>query len=459
MFDQLKYFYTNYGEVYAGVEWQEIGFKDYTIVIPFSKILEYRKVTFNEKTIEKIKEFGWVLRTDQISKIINGSDFIPPKQAYVPSTWDMGFNRDIVFIIGAGASAHCVFGSNKERFYEDNLRPPVGLELFANRFKYYYKKFNGLDQALPELQNDKFLDLETLFENEWLSIQNENSLIIQNKHISIQYYLQQIFLNVGKNIIENHSTNNCYEKLACKLHSLWLDMPKRKFAFISFNQDTVLENFLSKSFNKNLGDLEEYIEINESPFCIFKPHGSCNWGWKFPNIERNGHSTANWLFENCKDFYNIYFQLLGDHINMIDWGTWGHQTQISERGLGKYTIDKSIIQIIPEGNENYYYPCLLLPYRDKDEFTMPFRHFIEMETYLTFVKILVIIGWKGNERVFNRLLNLRAKDLNKIIVVDPNPKMIRKHLNCFFKQPNITIKYYNTFEEFVLSDFEMELIF
>ena len=205
--------------------------------------------------------------------------------------------------------------------------------------------------------------------------------------------------------------------------------------------------------------MNDYAEVNHSPYCIFKPHGSWNWGWKFPDISKFGGNTAKWLFDNDVNFFKLYYELLGDNENMIDWSTWGLESERNEHRLGKFTIDKSQLHLISSDDVNNYFPALLLPYRDKDEFTMPLRHFMNMQTFIGQIETLIIIGWKGNEIQFNNLLFTQGSRINKIIIADPNPTTIEQNLYPLIqniKRGNII--HYKNFEDFVLNGLDKEII-
>ena len=461
----MQYFYTKFGDVYAGIKYEEIGYEGYTIVIQKSKFNEYKELKHKEKTIEKISEYGWVLANNTIQTILDSDKFNPEVKYYEGETWIGDYDRKVMFIFGAGASAHCVYGSEKNDFYNDNLRPPMGPALFEKRFKNYYIKYKGVKQSLHFLQDDINPDVEELFEREWKSIYKENNQEVLSRHINIQYYLQEVLKEVSNRVIEEYFAKNLYAKLADKLQKIYSASVKtiynrttsKKFAFVSFNQDTLLEYFISEQFKKPIKSMDDYADTNGRPFCIFKPHGSCNWGWQFPNISEFGDSTPNWLFDNNINFYQLYFSLLGDHINMIDWATWGHETQMNKHWLGKFTIDKSQLKIIDPNKPNNYFPALLLPYRDKDEFTMPLNHFYKMHSYLDYVEILVIIGWKGNEDAFNRQLFHHANKLKKVIIADPNSAMVIKNLEPILSKNNIIPILYESFEDFVINGVETEL--
>jgi hypothetical protein len=102
------------------------------------------------------------------------------------------------------------------------------------------------------------------------------------------------------------------------------------------------------------------------------------------------------------------------------------------------------------------YPALLLPYRDKDEFTMPKSHYFALTGYMGNVENLIIIGWKGNEAAFNKLLGIHATGIKKIVIVDPYPAVVKANIQGILKN-DVTVKYYNTFEDFIQTGLESEI--
>lgn len=462
--ESLTYVYTSYGEVYAGVLWEETHLDNYTVIIPFSKINEYRELPNDQKTLEKISEYGWVVVNNAVQKIISGRDFDPQGYHIHSDSWSGNFDRKVMFIFGAGASANCVYGKNKEEFNNDVLRPPLGTGLFSNRFKNYYNCYKGVRQSLSFLQGDN-IDVEEIFEREWQNISTDSNEIVMKRHINIQYYLQEVLKDVTKKVTEDYLPNNLYARLVNKLQKLYAASVRRsygnhsskKFAFVSFNQDTILDFFLEEQFNQSLTTLDDYVNMNENPFCLFKPHGSWNWGWEFQNTSQFVGKTSDWLFDNNKNFFNLYFELLGNDVNMINWVTWGHESSLNKHGLGKFTIDKSQLKIINNDNLNNYYPALLLPYRDKDEFTMPLKHFYNMQNYFSEVETLILIGWKGNEDAFNRQLLAHANRIKRVVIADPNHKIVQDNLKELLNRPHIENVVYKSFEDFVENGIEKEI--
>jgi hypothetical protein len=460
------YYYTKFGEVYSGFKWDNFDFPDTTILIQASKLQKYQNLNGNDQTLEKSEEYGRVLGNEVIEGVIKGEGFDPAREYYKSQSRDSSFERKYMFIFGAGASAHCVFGSDKNDFLVDPLRPPLGTSLFEKRFKPFYTKYSGVRESLHFLQ-DENPDIEGLFENEWKNISKHNNQAVLSRHINIQYYLQEILKSVGERVINEYYGKNLYAKLFNKLQKIYSasitkgynnEISSKNFAFVTFNQDTILEYFACQQFGKKIDSIHDYVNINNSPFSIFKPHGSWNWGWKFLDSSQFGESTSESLFNSKANFFDIYFKYLGNHIDMVDWSSWGHNIQLNKNELGKFSINKSKIEIINTHNINAYFPALLLPYRDKDDFTMPISHFYEMESYLHYIETLVLIGWKGNEESFNHILLTRTNRLRKVIIVDPNHQTIKQNLAAILNNKSIELVVYKDFEDFVNTGVEKEII-
>lgn len=438
----LKYFFTSYGDVYAGFEFDEFHLPQYKIIIQSNHLLEYNSLKTEDRTIENIERRGWIVPKDVIVGSVAAGDFIRPKN-YDNGVWFDDHVRKDMFIFGAGASANCIASDGKEDFIQDSFRPPLGNELFARRFRELYRKYEGVKQSISELQGMN-VNVEEFLESEWKEIERGNG-IVMSRHINIQYYLQEILMRISNRVCNEYFETNLYSKLARKLQLAHAQNPNRHFGIISFNQDTILEHFFAHQFKRQMTNIDDYIEVNSSPYCIFKPHGSWNWGWRFPK-KING--VIEKLYNGNVNFHKLYYELLGGPQDMLDWNSFGKETFSHDHGIGRFTIDKSKLQLVNPDALEHYYPALLLPYRDKDELTMPLRHYHCMTAYLGNVENLYIIGWKGNEKVFNKVLSSHATKLRKIIIADPNPSVVEGNLVKLLKGKDIEITRYSGFEEF-----------
>jgi hypothetical protein len=454
----ITYYFTIYGEVYSGEEFDEPAFPNHKIIIQRTKIREYNSLNYVDKTLEKIGEFGWALPKNIIANTIKltkeESDSLRNRQT--TKSWYQ-YDRKIMFLFGAGASANCVFGAEKEHYKKDVLCSPLGTALFDKKFESLYRKYPGAIEALHFLQEENGTDVEALLEDEWEEISQFGNELIIRRHINIQYYLQELLKTISQHVYYKYNSKNLFAVMADKLSKKYHRNKNFKPSFVSFNQDTILDKFLGKYFDLTFSSLEDYVRVNENPFCLFKPHGSWNWGWQFSDLESKSITTAQWLFQDKVNYHKLYFELLGDYRNMLDWESYSIEYQMSRNNIGKHKVNKSNLSVIIPGNENMYFPALLLPYRDKDEFTMPSSHYWDLQQCVGYAETLIIIGWKGNEFYFNKLLQFNANNIKKIIVADPSPEYVKTQLSFFINKGVEIVEYLGGFEDFVLNGLDKEL--
>lgn len=370
-------------------------------------------------------------------------------------SWQMQYDRSTMFIIGAGASANCVTGKVKAEFEKNDSRPPCGPQLFQKRFERFYNKYPGVLQSLHVLQGEEAIDVEEFFEKDWKEIYSYGNEQIIARHINIQYYLQELLKHVSFATWNGYGTQSLYAKLADRLQKIHCRNKHKKISFVSFNQDTILEYFLKQYFNIKLDRHSDYISINEGPLSIFKPHGSWNWGWRFSDKEARSGTMADWLFNSKTNLHKIYYEMLGDYREMVDWNSYGINFYQTQDNISKFNVNKDKLSVIYPDNENMYFPALLLPYRDKDEFTMPSSHYWDLRHYLAYVETLVIIGWKGNEKQFNKLLEDAATRVKRIIIADPYPQSVKDQLK-FLAERGAKFITYDGFESFIKEGLDTE---
>jgi hypothetical protein len=124
---------------------------------------------------------------------------------------------------------------------------------------------------------------------------------------------------------------------------------------------------------------------------------------------------------------------------------------------GKLAINKSRISVLNENEINDYFPALLIPYIEKDEFVMSPLHYYKLRDYMENIENLFIIGWKGNEVLFNKELISKTYRLKRVIIVDPCPEEVKKHLNELLSKKNFEIIHFEDFEDFVLDGIDEDL--
>ncbi len=450
--DTIKLYFTTFGDVYPGMDYPNERFPNKRIIVPPNKITEYRKLNHQDITLDEIKKYAKVFPSSAYVREV-WQEEIPDNNALIErEDWGNEYNRKDMFIIGAGASAKCVDKSRKKEFGNDNLSPPLGNGLFKSKLQYIYDKYQGITDVIHDLQ-DENINVEEYLEKEWEKVVENGSQTVMSRHINIQFYLQELLMKISDRVSTEYYNVNLYAELAKKLKEINDKDSKRHFAFVSFNQDTILEDCLSKSFGlPPLTDMDSYLETDKKPFCVYKPHGSCNWGWKFPNKVANPQKE---LFDNRTNFYKLYFEILGNRTEMVDKSSYGDEVVRDKHGVGKVTVNKSKIVCFEQESALDYYPAILLPYRDKDEFTLPPDHYEDLTFYISGVENLYIIGWKGNEALFNKVFKeckaegKEAVKLKRVIIVDPEAKMVKENIKELLDDGVCVTPYDGGFQDFI----------
>ncbi|TVR41071.1 MAG: hypothetical protein EA392_02470 [Cryomorphaceae bacterium] len=358
-----------------------------------------------------------------------------------------------MFIFGAAASSFCCFDEQKEELRKHALSPPTGYEVFAAKYDELISEFPGADQSTTKFES-RGNDIESCLEEEWDMVKTKYNPNVAIRHLNIQFYLQKLFLTISSEVHQKFRRKNLYRLLLSKLEAVTFENPQERISLVTFNYDTILDHFVTEANGVPLNSMESYVDYRNNNLLLFKPHGSCNWGWRIPreySEQLNGASFAQYLWEEKVEPWKLYFEILGDIDDMIDINSWGPEQFNDEFHRGRYTIAKSKLEVIPKGRETDFFPALLIPYRDKDEVLMPYEHVETLKHAIDRIEELYLIGWKGNERLFNKKLE-RARNLKRLIIVNPEAKEVEKRIvNCLPKGVKPEIIHVHDFEEFVLN--------
>ncbi len=446
------YFITYFGEIYFGTIWELHDYPDRFFIVQNDKINVIKNLKPEEKTLEKYQHLGREIRDVKLIKEVKKDSFGKEiKFNNLSYNSDQEFKK--MFVFGAAASSHCVFGDNGKTFKQSQLNPPTGNDIFDERYDSFISKYPAARISTP-LFESKNKDVEECLEAEWQEYKTFYNPQVANRHINLQYYMQDLFTEVSKEVTSKHYRNNLYSLLINKLQKHISSNSAERIALVSFNYDTILDDFTSQIFQAPYTNMGDYINWNERNILLFKPHGSCNWGWKFKSkmLHNNTKDTiADSLYNQKIEPYQIYFQMLGELDEVIAQNSWGLEWAIDKNNKGRFTINKNLLQIIPKISNDVFLPALLLPYRDKDEMVMPYDHFMAMEHCMRNIEELYLIGWKGNEDLFNCLLQRHSSKLKKIIIVNPEDKVVNYYLSKYLDLSKIKIEVVKDFETFVLS--------
>ena len=309
-------------------------------------------------------------------------------------------------ILGAGASFDFTHASPSE----SNLQMPLTKDIFHDSFEKIIEKYPGASDLSSEISLliSKGGDLENYFEKQWKKIVDNYDPILLNKLINTQYYIHDLFNTLSEELGKTRKTN--YYNLIKLAHDYIISQPNEYIPLITFNYDTLLEQAIERHYNTKFVNIDDYINTDRKNLLIFKPHGSSNWVKKF----KAGLYASNFI---------------GLNVNSID--VLAKQLYDEERTLPNINdfLQESITFDIKNPNKsvknnayyNYYFPWLLIPYKNKDDFMMPSKHEAMLEHVLGDVEEILIIGWKGSEQKFQQMLKrkLEGKEI-KITLIEPD---------------------------------------
>lgn len=448
-------FITYFGDIYPGNIRFCPNYSEGFFIIPNSSLQALGKLPPEEQTPERYRKLGWEIRDRKIihyEPIPSTQEFGAPLDGShtLYRNGDDKWKRMMVF--GAGASSFCSFGESKEEFFNSPMRPPLGQEIFHKRYTQLLNHFPGAEQAIP-LFESRGWDIEGCMEEEWELAKNSFNKKITSRHINVQYYLSELFRQVSWEVLTHHKRGNLYGLFADKLHSFLSKRQneKEKVGIVSFNYDTILDKYLEQNFDINFVKMEDYVNWQQNQIVLFKPHGSCNWGWEFradKKLGQNQIQISQRLFENKTIPAEIYYDLLGNLSTNVYTGAWGIEKTTHPLDLGRYSLNKNRIRTFKH-NEGGYYPALLIPHKNKDEFVMPYYHMHALSLYMSQIEELYLIGWKGNEDSFNAYLSKHAHNLKKIVIVNPDSEEVKRNLSKTLKLERYSFEEVKTFEEFV----------
>lgn len=455
--NRLGHFITYWGDIYSGSLWELPNYDEGFFVIPNYHLTRIHEMEDHEKSPEKFRKLGYEINDHRVIKKyiagdFNSSPFNRDPVRPITFTSDLKFRK--MFVFGAGASAFCCFDDQALEFEKDGLHPPTGFEIFHERYDEVLRSYIGTKFSVPEFES-RGNNIEDCLEGDWLRYRSVYNPQIAMRHINMQYYLQDLFQRVTERVNSKYFRKNLYGLFANKLQKYCATYENDRPTIVSFNYDTILEHFIQLAFGTKYEYLDDYIDWDNRNVIMFKPHGSSNWGWSFPKnvvMDINGQNLSNWLYENKLEPYHIFYELLGDLSEMVYSYSYGYELGDDEDDLSKYSLNKQKIEVMT--NTGQYYPAMLLPYRNKDELVMPYNHMTALDLVMQKVEELYLIGWKGNEKLFNQKLKRRLINCKLLVIVNPESKEVMDNLNIFLNPTKLEIKCIDTFEEFILRYFD-----
>lgn len=348
-----------------------------------------------------------------------------------------------MIILGAGASFDCL--SDK------SSKLPV-LPLSNDIFK--SDAFGLIDNIYPAVSNKfsnlaRTSNLESYLTNRWKRLYEKPNREELAELMNIQFYLHHLFLSFSNKYYGNIQCN--YRALVDHINDYCNDTSE-KVAVVSYNYDCLFEQALEKRYPA-INGIEDYLSSDNRPVSLFKPHGSCDW---VRPIKREFNYLISRRYTDRIDI-DIPLSTLSTRMYWSKLSLADIHNITSEELLLFHSICNDKIKYFQRelDPQQYtvaqcYWPNLLLPFNEKDEFVMPFFHTNQLDQILEQVEHIEVIGWKSEEKtMLNKFKDKIGERSITITVVDkpldyrmePDKNEIAINLKKFI--PNATIQVKN----------------
>ncbi|MGA7760709.1 MAG: hypothetical protein WCA59_03105 [Candidatus Binataceae bacterium] len=276
----------------------------------------------------------------------------------------------LMVVFGAGASFDSV--PSKPIRAEDINRPPLANQLFDTRpsFKSAMARFEKCLPVIPYLQ-EQHASVERVLER--LQEEAKDYPERDRQLAAIRWYLHYALWELERRWLGVSQGVTNYKTLLDQIQR-WRK-PGQQVCLATFNYDTMLEAALP-TVGINIENLNSYIR---SEYKIIKIHGSINW---------------------AREVHNPPFQI--DSLNVWDvaYALISHAPDIdiskNYRIVGEYPIGKL--------DGTALFPALAIPVETKRSFECPEPHMDVLRQCIKQATKLLIIGWRGMEDHFLRLL-------------------------------------------------------
>lgn len=430
-------FRTSYGVTHYGILANKVLDRSKYYIIPPNKIKKWN----NERSAKKNDAYEVNGDPINIANIVRWRP-LPRAEIEANSIIRVGEGKSFgnqkatkLVITGAGAS----YDINSLNKY-DYIRPPLANSLFDVSYESLYSKYVGVISILSTLRREN--DIEDFFQREWEFITQHFAPFQLKRIINIQYYLQRLLHEVSEK--NGHFDNNNYIPLI-ESSNRYSTLNNEKTLFVNFNYDTLLEKAIEYASGLRFNHISDYINI-DSNIQVYKIHGSCNWGWslkkKFDKIQNvyDIEDMANWVYEHVEDLDELTYEYI---VNQED-------IKVVNNWWTKPSPGAGAIQVSAE--RYMLYPAIFLPFKDKDDFVMPNEHTSSLRHHLNGIKDILVIGWKGEEAVFNKLLNthIHQNDISLTIVAPKkDAPSIKRKMEDTLKKEIKTYKQYDSFTAFI----------
>ncbi len=250
-----------------------------------------------------------------------------------------------------------------------NGRPPLASQLFSLRFANDIALFPLCKPVVPYLRAPG-VNIEG--ELERLQTESQNYSAGTKQLAAIRYYLQYMLTGCQSIWEELTKGVNNYKTLLDIIARRRAEDPK--VCLVTFNYDTLVEEALP-TVGITISRIADYVAYD---YKLIKLHGSINWALDVQNKVENLDHRTEW---------DVVNELTNRARELIP----GRSFTITRQRPIAFSKGSPRIPLIP---------ALAIPVVSKPEYMCPVEHSETMKESLPQVTKLLIIGWKGAEKLF-----------------------------------------------------------
>jgi hypothetical protein len=295
----------------------------------------------------------------------------------------------LMVIFGAGAS-YDSWSSRRvsgRAIDERNIvpsRPPLADELFSNvpEFRKLLDAYPKCRPLVPRLEPQAKGSVSLEDRLEQFDSQASTDPERQRQLLSIRYYLRDLIQDCEHKWTQLTNGVSNYATL--------LDDIRRgsESMLVTFNYDTLIERALA-DLGVQIGGMRNYID---SAFPLIKFHGSIDWvQWVEVDDAPPGGLRPEELILHARSLRNV-----------------GEPRKV---GAQQPSGDDSLSKI----------PALAIPVVTKSQFICPQSHIDRLKEFLPKVEKILVIGWRGSEKHFLKLLSEGLQNPVKVLSVCGRP--------------------------------------
>lgn len=274
-------------------------------------------------------------------------------------------------------------------------RPPLTVELFSRKsfVDEVLGEYRELQRHLAVLRDPPSGSVEQEFEH--LRDQSEHEALL-----ALRFYLQLLFSHVVREWLQQikggAATNH-----AALLHRIKnATKGGEDVLLVTFNYDTMLEAALASQDMVTIKGIPDYLTTN---YKVIKLHGSVNW----VHPVRSTVDTRNGTKETARNLIRMAPELDIDNDNFVFLRP---ETNFLDHPGGLLLTDAREVNV----------PAIAVPIVTKKNYECPKDHLRLLETSISDVTKLLLIGWRAGEEHFLSMLRGLNND-TRIMIVSSGP--------------------------------------